>query len=107
MEEKRIEEIRARCDKATKGLICGNDHLDSGSYDLIDKSRKGVADNIHIAYFPKRMPYRAMGNKNVLNDFQFYFHARQDLPDALDYIEELEKERDKWKKAHDEVCERT
>lgn len=90
MNEERLTEIEERAGKATKDLIAGNNHILEGSYDLIEP-KKHMDDNIHVAYFPRRMPYRALGNKNVENDFKFYFHALQDVDDLCKEVRILKK----------------
>ena len=89
MDNKRIAEIRERCDAATEGpwraVDCG-----VGEEIVID------ANGEHIVNAPDRDAL-----DSCMPNITFIAHARQDLPDALDA---LAAEREKVNEYRDSAC---
>ncbi len=95
-----IEAIRARCAYATPGpwrhWWCGDDHCDCHAVEVpnspsgVDKmgvrSTKGF-DHEQILFSGSD---GEGGYSNASNEAEFIAHARQDIPDLLEYIDELE-----------------
>lgn len=79
MTKERMEEARARCDAATKGPW---EAFNNGR--IVVRQAPGSISTISDFSF-------CTANDNSDNDAAFCAHARQDLPDALDTIDKLEK----------------
>ena len=84
MNKQQIEEIRARCDKATPGPWIYPEPDDANSDDPYCREGYVIGPQA-IQGLYETMSYEPP-------DSRFIAHARQDIPALLDYIEELEAE---------------
>lgn len=81
-----IETIRARADAAAPGeWKCWHKDMDFGG---------AVVFNIGDAMVIQKLSHRNIGPIFMKEDADFIAHARTDIPTLLDYIKELETERD-------------
>lgn len=114
IDKEQLQEIRDRCNKATKGpwKLVGKPGMDKYSDARIESEYAEAIDENNIdADIHFEAMYQFYNNKSLLadntrkggiwwrnpNDPVFIAHARQDIPMLLDEIERLQKELNQFK----------
>ena len=95
MDQKRIEEIRARCDVATPGPW---EH--DGMHDEVHGPGYEWVIDEELPDHPDAIPFDQFGHR-INPNYVFAAHARQDIPDLLAEVGQLQAENEQLRRELD------